>query len=508
MQTFITEAPAAIAMFDRNMRYIAVSKRWVSDFQLEGQDLVGRSHYEVFPELPQKWKEIHQRCLAGGVEKQDEELFVRGDGSRQWLSWEVRPWMLNADGGEIGGILIFSEDITAMKEAYEQESAMRARAEVAMALQAEAEKLAKAKDEFVATLSHELRTPLNAMLGWTQLLKKFSADPYRLVQAMNAIERSGQALTQLISDILDINRIASGKLRLQVAAVSVRGLIESALDAVGPELAAKELTLEKCLDVESLSISGDSVRLHQCLWNLLSNAIKFTPRGGRITVSATVSEKLLRISVADTGCGIRPEVLPRIFERFVQGDTSSTRAHGGLGLGLAIVRHLVELHGGSVAAHSDGLGQGSVFTISLPLMCSVAAPPSITEVRDALGDGIDLSRRSILVVDDQLEARELLRGALEDCGARVYTAPSAESGFEIADHKHPDLVISDVAMPERDGCEFIGDIRAAGITTPAIALSAHAAPADAERALAAGFNRYLAKPVRLDQLFAALRELL
>jgi PAS domain S-box-containing protein len=343
MQTFITEAPAAIAMFDRNMRYIAVSKRWLSDYHLEGQDLLGRSHYEVFPELPQRWKEAHQRGIAGAIERESEELLVRADGSKQWLAWEVRPWRGGADGKEIGGILIFSEDITAMKEAYEQEGAMRAKAEVATALQAEAEKLAKTKDDFVATLSHELRTPLNAMLGWTQLLKKFSNDPYRLVQAMNAIERSGQILTQLISDILDINRIASGKLRLNVSAVAVSSLMEHALNTVTPEIDIKGIALKKYLDVESLMVNCDPVRLQQCVWNLLSNAMKFTPRGGTITVSARAINNQLRISVADTGCGIPPETLPRIFERFVQADTSSTRTHGGLGLGLAIVRHLARI---------------------------------------------------------------------------------------------------------------------------------------------------------------------
>jgi len=446
--------------------------------------------------------------MAGTGEKASNELLVRADGTKQWLSWEVRPWFLNTHSDTIGGILIFSEDITAMNEAHKQESALRAKAEVATALQGEAEKVARAKDEFIASLSHELRTPLNAMLGWTQLLKRCNNDPYRLEQAMLAIERSGQVLTQLISGILDINRIASGKLRLHLAKISVPVLIESALNTVLPNAVAKGITIEKRVDSSTPAVKGDPVRLQQCIWNLLSNAIKFTPGGGRITVSVDESDATLRISVADTEWGIRPEALPRIFDRFMQADTSSTRAHGGLGLGLAIVRHLVELHGGAVEAHSDGPGRGSIFTISLPLAASdVVTPPIAEECSTAIGE-VDLHDRSFLVVGDQLEARDLLRQALEDCGARVYTAASAESGLAMAAQKTPDCVISDIAMPERDGCALIHDIRATGITTPAIALSAHAAPTDAQRALGAGFNRYLTKPVHIDQLFSTIRDLL
>jgi CheY-like chemotaxis protein/two-component sensor histidine kinase len=340
------------------------------------------------------------------------------------------------------------------------------------------------------------------------LLKKFSNDPDRLVQAMNAIERSGQVLTQLISDILDINRIAAGKLRLNISTVSVPSLVESALNAVAPEIEAKGITIEKNIDLTSLTVSGDPVRLQQCIWNLLSNAIKFTPSGGRIAVSAGTHEGSLQLSVADTGSGIRPEILPRIFERFIQADTSSTRAHGGLGLGLAIVRHLVELHGGSVTAFSEGLGKGSRFTITLPLASPILATPSIANGTGDIADEISLRGRAFLVIDDQVEARELLRGALEDRGAHVYTAPSAESGLAIAQTKCPDLVISDIAMPEHDGCDFIRDARASGIAIPAIALSAHAAPADAQRAFDAGFDRYLTKPVQLSQLFTTIRDLL
>jgi PAS domain S-box-containing protein len=504
VEAFIGQAPAAMAMFDREMRYIAASRRWLSDFNIGIDDVCGRSHYEIFPEIPERWKLVHQRCLAGATERADEDIFIRGDGSRQWISWEVQPWFRNESTKEIGGIIIFSEDITAIKEAYEHEGELRAQAEVESALRVEAQRSVQEKDAFVATLSHELRTPLNAMLGWTQLLRKMDSNPARQAKALSAIERSGQALNQLISDLLDINRIVSGKMRLNVAEVSIPSLVQMVLDTVQRELEEKELHVELHLDQPEPGeqiVSGDPLRLQQCLWNLLSNAIKFTPDGGRITVSTHGDQETVAISVADTGCGIPSDMLPRIFDRFVQSDSSSTRAHGGLGLGLAIVRQLVELHGGTVVAESKGRNQGSTFTIALPRVAPSAAPQSIAFGSSVVDADVDLRGISFLVIDDQLEARELLRGALEDRGAQVYTAPSAESALALTSREQPDLLISDIAMPMRDGYDYIRNVRQAGICTPAIALSAHAAADDEQRAIGAGFDRYLAKPVRLEQLF-------
>jgi PAS domain S-box-containing protein len=511
VEAFIGQAPAAMAMFDREMRYIAASRRWLSDFNIGIDDVCGRSHYEIFPEIPERWKLVHQRCLAGATERADEDIFIRGDGSRQWISWEVQPWFRNESTKEIGGIIIFSEDITAIKEAYEHEGELRAQAEVESALRVEAQRSVQEKDAFVATLSHELRTPLNAMLGWTQLLRKMDSNPARQAKALSAIERSGQALNQLISDLLDINRIVSGKMRLNVAEVSIPSLVQMVLDTVQRELEEKELHVELHLDQPEPGeqiVSGDPLRLQQCLWNLLSNAIKFTPDGGRITVSTHGDQETVAISVADTGCGIPSDMLPRIFDRFVQSDSSSTRAHGGLGLGLAIVRQLVELHGGTVVAESKGRNQGSTFTIALPRVAPSAAPQSIAFGSSVVDADVDLRGISFLVIDDQLEARELLRGALEDRGAQVYTAPSAESALALTSREQPDLLISDIAMPMRDGYDYIRNVRQAGICTPAIALSAHAAADDEQRAIGAGFDRYLAKPVRLEQLFNTINELL
>jgi len=508
MQTFISEAPASIAMFDREMRYVAVSKRWISDYHIKDTEIVGRSHYEVLPEIPIRWKDAHQRGLAGAVVRANDDLLVRPDGTRQWVSWEVRPWMESGPRKKVGGILIFSEDITAIKEAYEEESALRAKARVETTLRIEAERLNKSKDDFVATLSHELRTPLNAMLGWTQLLQRVRDDPGRLSQALSAIERSGRVLAQLISDILDINRISLGKLRLHIESISLESLLQSAFDTALPQAEANNITLEKNIATSGVSLRGDPVRLQQCLWNLLSNAIRFTPSGGRVTISAGIEGDAVQISVSDTGRGIPPEQLPRLFNQFAQAHPASTRAYSGLGLGLAIVRQLVELHGGSVAADSPGEGKGATFTITLPRGVLGKVSPPVTETRKLTTSEANCSGRLILVVDDEMEAREFLRGMLESYGAQVYTATSAANGITIASRCPIDLIISDIAMPERDGCDLMRDVRAAGIAIPAIALSAYTDSTQVARALGAGFDRCLAKPVKLEELVATLQELL
>lgn len=511
MQTLINEAPAAMAMCDSKMHYIAASKRWLSDYKLDGFAVIGRSHYDVFPEISQRWRDIHKRCLAGAVESAKEELFIRSDGSKHWISWEVRPWMRNGGSNKIGGLLMYSEDVTAMKEAYELEVTQRAKIEVERALRVDAEKSLKAKDDFVATLSHELRTPLNSMLGWAHLLKRFGDDPERRSNAIKAIESSGQMLAEIISDILDINRIASGKLRLNLSEFSVGSIIEGAIQAAIPDAQLKGLEIANRIELADVTLVGDAIRLKQCLSNLLSNAIKFTNEGGKISVLAALSNDRVRISVADNGMGIRPELLPSIFERFTQADLSSTRAHGGLGLGLAIVKHLVELHGGTVAAESPGVKKGSTFTITLPLPVAEKgrdlATPAIANRDQPQMDNQIFGGLSLLIVDDYLPARELLRGALEDGGARVYTAASASDGLKIALENKPAILISDIAMPESDGCDLISELRANGYLNPAIALSAYTSPADMKRAYDSGFDRYLAKPIEIDELFRVISEL-
>lgn len=508
MRIFINEAPAAIALFDREMRYLGVSARWIRDYNLVGQQLVGRCHYEVFPELPERWKQVHQRCLRGAIESAVGEPFVRSDGSTQWISWEVHPWIKDPETNEVGGLLIFSEDITELRKAHDHESALRTSAEVDRALRLEAERLNRAKDEFVATLSHELRTPLNAMLGWITLMKRAQNDPARLTQALAAIERSAGVLRQLIADILDINRITAGKLRLKLEDISVDRLFEGALQTAFPEAEIKGVTLVQEPPNVQLTLHGDTVRLQQCLWNLLSNAIKFTPRGGQVFLSSKRVEDTLQIAVRDTGQGIAAESLPHVFERFVQADSSSTRTHAGLGLGLAIVHHLVGLHGGTITAASPGAGHGSTFTMTLPLAHPGPAAAAVTETVGAIRGATDLKGAAILVLDDELDAREVVRGLLEDCGATVFTAANAAEGLAVATTHNLDLIISDIAMPGTDGYTFLQQVRTAGKRTPALALTAFSGDLHIRRAAAAGFESWLEKPVQASQLVQLVREIL
>ncbi len=365
LHEFINEAPVSIAMFDTAMRYLAASKRWLSDYSLNSQDVIGRSYYDVFADIPERWKEVHARCLKGAVERSRDYVFVRPDGRKQWLAWEVRPWRRIGRDNKVGGIIIFAKDITDIKEAYRQQEKIRAQAEFDSASRREAEALMKAKDDFIATLSHELRTPLNALLSWTQLLARTPDDPIRLKQALAAIQQSGMILAQLITDLLDINRIISGKLHLNITNFTIISLIDKALTTVRHLADEKGIVLEKRIDEPERLISGDVIRLQQCLWNLLVNAIKFTPSGGLVTISAKIIAQELHLEVTDTGIGIAKEIGPLVFERFFQCDFPGSRAYGGLGLGLAIVKHLSELHGGYVALASEGVGQGSTFTIIL-----------------------------------------------------------------------------------------------------------------------------------------------
>lgn len=508
LNEFINEAPAAIAVFDTDMRYLAVSKRWISDYSLEGQEILGRSHYDILPEIPQRWRDVHARCLAGAVEMSRDDEFVRADGRKQWLAWEAKPWRRSGRHDGIGGIIIFSEDITEIKEACRHEGIMRAQAEFDKARRQEAEALMRAKDDFIATLSHELRTPLNALLSWTQLLARTPEDPVRLKQALAAIQQSGMLLAQLIADIVDINRIASGKLRLHIDTFTILSLIDKTLTTVSPLADDKGVAIEKSIDAPETAISGDIIRLQQCLWNLLINAIKFTPRGGRITISAQITNGQLKLVVSDTGKGIAKEIAPLLFERFVQGDLASSRVHGSLGLGLAIVKHLVGLHGGSVSVESEGAGKGSTFIIFLPVdqIAETEGPPITQSCERARTS--ELSGFSILVVDDNLEARELLREIFEERGARVLTATSAESALQIVEKSALDLVLSDISMPSRDGYDLIRDIRALGKAVPAIALSASAGLASQERSLGAGFDQHLVKPVESERLLDLVHKML
>jgi signal transduction histidine kinase/ActR/RegA family two-component response regulator len=381
----------------------------------------------------------------------------------------------------------------------------------------EAEAANRAKDEFLATVSHELRTPLNAIMGWTQILRRGEYDEDALRHAVETIERNSKSQAQLINDILDVSRIITGNLRLEVRPVEVASVIKAAVDTVRPAAEAKEIKIQTLLDSGAGPVSGDAGRLQQVVWNLLSNAVKFTPKGGRVQVRLELADSHLEVIISDTGKGIRQDFLPYVFDRFRQADSSASRTQGGLGLGLAIVRHLVELHGGTVRAYSDGEGEGSTFTVSLPLMLGLPRQSYVEPLYPA--DDQVLSSESlpslqglkVMVVDDEADARELLKAMLRPCGAEVLTASSAAEALESVRRWKPDLIVSDIGMPGEDGYRLIRRIRALeaseGGRTPAIALTAYARSADRVRALASGYQLHVPKPVEVQELAMAIASL-
>jgi PAS domain S-box-containing protein len=367
----------------------------------------------------------------------------------------------------------------------------------------EAQDANRLKEEFLATLSHELRTPVNAILGWARILRTRPLEGSTL-QAVEVIERNAKAQTRLIEDMLDVSRIVTGKLTFNVETLDLATVIGAALDSVRPAAQAKNIQLVEQVDPTTSPIQGDAQRLQQVIWNLLANAIKFTPPGGIARIALKGSRSRVEVTVSDTGAGIRREVLPFVFDRFRQADSSTTRSHGGLGLGLAIVRHVIELHGGTVEAHSAGEGKGATFRLELPVR-DVSIPGG-TE-RRPVGDEAALAGawepllrgRRVLVVDDHADARQLIGGILEASGASVITSASSREAFDALTRSAPDVLIADIGLPEEDGYALIRRIRNLdpehGGRIPAIALTAYARTEDRDRALAAGFQRHVAKPV-------------
>jgi signal transduction histidine kinase/DNA-binding response OmpR family regulator len=378
----------------------------------------------------------------------------------------------------------------------------------------EAEAANRSKDEFLAMVSHELRTPLNAITGWTGMLLRGGLEPEREKRALETIERNARSQAQLIDELLDISRIISGKLRVDVSNVDVAAIAERALESVRLAAESKGITIDREIDAAGGQLTGDPDRIQQIVWNLLTNAIKFTPERGRVLLKLVRRESGIEVSVSDSGQGIDPAFLPHVFDRFKQADGTMTRAQGGLGLGLAIVKHLVELHGGRIEAQSDGIGKGAIFRVTLPTRGGDAAaqgsptfassPPRFERPREVEG-------LRVLVVDDDEDARELLRSLLESCKISVTTASNAADAFIAVRARTVDVVLSDIAMPVEDGLSFIRRVRELdreeGGRVLAIALSAYARLEDRTRALRAGFNGHVAKPVVPSELLAVLSSL-
>jgi signal transduction histidine kinase len=432
-----------------------------------------------------------------------------------WFNYSYSP-LFDDDGRPAGVLVICTEVTTEIRARREiealavQQASARKQAELA---RTQAETANRAKDEFLASVSHELRTPLNAILGWATILERPGGHE-RIDRAIPIIQRNARAQAKIIDDILDVSRIISGKLLLNPTLFDVASVIDAAVDSVRPAASAKGVRLE----VETHAATpwlADEDRIQQVVWNLLSNAVKFTAAGGSVSVRAQEEAAELRIRVSDTGKGISESFLPYVFDRFRQADASSTRQYGGLGLGLAIVRHLVELHGGVVTATSDGDGRGATFEVVLPRRAVETFRPPVpglerTELTEAPSEGASLRGARVLVVDDERDARELVAIVLEDAGAKVVQAENVAAALQVLNERPISAIVSDIGMPGEDGYSLLSRVRretSAG-TVPALALTAFARPEDRHRALAAGFRRHLPKPIEPAKLVAALAALL
>jgi PAS domain S-box-containing protein len=412
--------------------------------------------------------------------------------------------------GKIVGMLAIASDIAERKRAEEERSQLLASEQAA---RAEAETANRAKDEFLAILSHELRTPLNAMFGWVMLLRSGSLDAATATRGLEVIERNLRLQTQLIEDLLDVSRIVSGKLQLDIRPVDLGSIIEAAIETVSPAARAKAIDLQKTIEPLTGRVVGDPTRLQQIVWNLVSNAVKFTPHRGSVVVGLRQMDTEAQITVRDTGKGISADLLPFVFDRFRQADSSSSRVHGGLGLGLAIVRHLVELHGGTVRAESEGEGRGARFTVQLPLP-TAQSPINAGAARVSL-QGADadtnqtLAGMKVLVVDDGADDRQLHTLILERCGAEVTAVGGAQEAFRALEAARPDVIVSDLAMPGQDGYAMISQLRNTerrhgSRAIPAIALTAYASEEERRRTLAVGFQMHVHKPVVPADLVVAV----
>ncbi|MBO3460412.1 PAS domain-containing protein [Aetokthonos hydrillicola Thurmond2011] len=457
----------------------------------------------LHPDDVEVTQEVWWNAVKSGTDYKHEYRVRRGtDGSYRWHMVLGVP--LKDEQGRVVQWFGTCTDIHEQKELdIERDRILQ----LEQAARAEAERANRIKDEFLAILSHELRSPLNPIIGWVSLLQTRKLDATKTAQALATIERNAKLQTQLIDDLLDIARILRGKLSLNTKAVNLASLIEGALDTVRSAAAAKSILIHSVLS-NTIQVSGDSVRLQQIIWNLLSNAIKFTPRDGKVEIRLEQVGNQAQITVSDTGKGIAPDFLPHIFDSFRQEDISVTRQHGGLGLGLAIVRHLTEAHGGSVTADSPGVNLGATFTVSLPIL---NIQPEINLACDLLEDEPDLTGIRVLTVDDQLDARELLKVLLPQYGADVMAVASGTEFLAALESFEPDILLSDIGMPEMDGYTLLTRVRSLTAERysqiPAIALTAYAGELDEQQALSVGFQKHLAKPIEPYHLVHAIAQL-
>jgi signal transduction histidine kinase/ActR/RegA family two-component response regulator len=505
--------------------------RWLEEHsELSASDVLGRSLLEVYSVLEtRRLDRQYKWVLEGQTRVLSQRLHGHllplptdssmSDFTEMQQTARISP--LITDDGRVIGTLTVIEDVT---ERVAREAELQAQVDARTqtlarekAAREEAEEANRLKDEFLATVSHELRTPLTAILGWSNMLLAGRLEGEMRDHALDIIHRNAQSQNQLISDLLDVSRIISGKLRLDLRTVELPAVIEAAVEATRPAAEAKGVRLTTALDPRSGPINGDADRLQQVVWNLLTNAIKFTPEGGEIRVRLASADSRVEITVRDSGMGIAPEFLPHIFDRFRQADPGTNRVHGGMGLGLSIVRQLVELHGGTVRAESEGEGKGATFTVSLPFVNFRRGPergerlPLKAVSHAEINCPASLQGLRVLAVDDEADTREMIRAVLEHCKMEVITAGSSSEALEAIAQSRPDVLISDLGMPGEDGYSLIAKVRALpperGGQIPAAALTAYVRAEDRVKVLYSGFQLHVSKPIEPNELLAVVTNL-
>jgi signal transduction histidine kinase/CheY-like chemotaxis protein len=491
-------------------------------------EVIGNNLLDLFPELNERRLDRQYKwALEGQVRVLSQALHgflismpaVSVEQGFAQMQQAVRISPLSHEGRIIGTLTIIEDVTERVAREAELQSQIEARSKLLASeklARSEAERANRLKDEFLATISHELRNPLNAIMGWAHMMRLGKLTPANSERAVETIYRNAKSQAQLVADLLDVSRIISGKLRLDVRTIDLIYIVNAALDSIRPAADAKGIRLQTMLDPAAGPISGDADRLQQIVWNLLTNAVKFTPKGGRIQVKVQRIDSHVEIVVSDSGVGISKEFLPYVFDRFRQADASTTRIHGGLGLGLSIVHQLVDLHGGTASVHSEGEGQGAAFTITLPFVGVInsqkeeATQPAQEKITPFEGLP-SLQGLKVLVVDDEADTREVIREVLKECGSEVILSRSAAEALEAIEQFKPDILISDLGMPDEDGYSLISKIRALpaerGGQIPAAALTAYARAEDRMRVLRSGFQFHLPKPVDSAELVTVVASL-
>lgn len=501
-KSLLDNSPDVIFQFDQDLRLLYVNLAIEKVMGLSPAALIGKTHGEMgfLEHIYHRWDNALRLTLTNAQEQSIEWEFATPSGERIYQSRFVPE--LNYLG-EAKYVLVYSRDVTENKQVEKE----RARLIREQAARVEAERANRIKDEFLAVLSHELRSPLNPILGWARLLQTRQYDATTLNRALEIIERNAKVQAQLIEDLLDVSRILRGKLNLKKCPVNLSTIVEAAIETVRLAAQAKGVEINVTGESDDGKVLGDPDRLQQVVWNLLSNAVKFTPGGGKIEVELKQVDTQLQITVNDNGEGIPPEFLPFVFDYFRQADSSITRSTKGLGLGLAIVRHLVELHGGTVTAASQGTQQGATFIVRLPMMSANFHPKQLDR---ALSQAINLEGLRILIVDDEADSREFVAFLLEQQGAIATTADCASQALQMYAHIKPDLLISDIGMPQVDGYSLLRQMQDLSENREilAIALTAHASESDRQKAYQAGFQRHITKPIETEKLLATIANLI